>query len=93
MCLSRGDCQDLFDNHGDPRNLTMRSIQDAANTAGITVPEVLANLQRGVSQALRGMTDWTGAQQSAAGIVMHDYAAPPLAPTPPPSPGEKSPGS
>ena len=56
MCLSRGDCENLFDNHGDPRNITMRSIQDAANAAGITVPEALRNIQRDVSIGLTGMT-------------------------------------
>lgn len=94
MCLSRGNCDNLFDNHGDPRNITMQTIQDAANVAGITVPEVLGNLQRGVSNALRGMTDWTGDQQDGNALVMGDYAEPRLSSAPPPpSPGEKSPGS
>lgn len=86
MCLSRGDCQNLFDNHGDPRNITMTTIQDAANVAGITVPEALRNIQRGVSAGLTGMTDWTGGQQ---------VESPPLLSSapPPPSPGERSPGS
>ncbi len=83
MCLSRGDCADLFDNHGDRRNITMQAIQDASNAAGITVPETLRNIQRGVSVGLRDMTDWTGAQ-----------AEPRLSSAPPPpSPGEVSPGS
>jgi hypothetical protein len=94
MCLSRGDCDDLFDNHGDPRNITMRTIQDAANAASITVPEALGNIQRGVSKGLRGMTDWTGAQQDATAMVLDSYAGPHLSSAPPPpSPGEKSPGS
>jgi hypothetical protein len=94
MCLSRGDCDDLFDTHGDPRNITMQTIQDAANIAGITVPEVLGNLQRGVSKGLRGMTDWTGDQQGGASMVAGSTAAPLLSSAPPPpSPGEKSPGS
>lgn len=93
MCLSRGDCDDLFDNHGDPRNITMRTLQDAANVAGITVPEALRNIQRGVSKGLRDMTDWTGAQADA-GVVMDNYADPPLSSAPPPpSPTELSPGS
>jgi hypothetical protein len=92
MCLSRGNCDDLFDNHGDPRNITMRTIQDASHAAGITVAEALANIQRGVSIGLRGMTDWTGAQQTAG--VAATYAGPHLSSAPPPpSPGEKSPGS
>ena len=94
MCLSRGDCEDLFDNHGDPRNITMSTIQDAANLAGITVPEALSNIQRGVSKGLRGMTDWTGDQADARAMVMDNYAEPQLSSaSPPPSPGERSPGS
>ncbi len=94
MCLSRGECENLFDNHGDSRNITMRTIQDAANVAGITVPEALHNIQRGVSKGLLGMTDWTGDQADATAIVMDNYAEPPLSSmTPSPSPGEKSPGS
>src|ERR687886_1104462 len=94
MCLSRGICQNLFDNHGDPRNITMQTIQDAANAAGITVPEALGNIQRGVSIGLTGMTDWTGAQDDEQGMAMDRYFNPLLSSTPPsPSPGERSPGS
>ena len=94
MCLSRGDCDNLFDNHGDPRNITMQMLQDAANVAGITVPETLANIQRGVSKGLGGMTDWTGDQAGGQSMVLDNYAEPPLSSAaPPPSPGEKSPGS
>jgi hypothetical protein len=72
----------------------MRTIQDAANAASITVPETLGNIQRGVSKGLRGMTDWTGAQQDATSMVLDSYAGPHLSSAPPPpSPGEKSPGS
>lgn len=94
MCLSRGDCDNLFDDHGDPRNITMQAIQDASNVAGITVPEVLGNLQRGISKGLRGMTDWTGSQQDDNSLVAGNYAEPRLSSAaPPPSPGERSPGS
>ena len=99
MCLSRGGCEDLFDNHGDPRNITMSMIQDAANVASITVPEALGNIQKGVSNGLRGMTDWTGDQQGGSSLVLDSYAekyaeGPQLSSAPPPpSPGEKSPGS
>ena len=101
MCITRENCGNLFDNHGDPRNITMQTIQDAANVAGITVPEALRNIQRGVSSGLRGMTDWTGAQESTGGqqdsgtLVMDDYAAGPQlsSASPSPSPSEKSPGS
>jgi hypothetical protein len=99
MCLMRGDCDDLFSDHGDPMNITMGDLQNAANAASITVPEALANMQRGVSKGLRGMTDWTGDQEGGASLVLGNYAekyaegpqrssAPP-----PPSPGERSPGS
>lgn len=99
MCLTRGDCDDLFTDHGDPRNITMTALQDAANAAGITVPEALANIQKGVSKGLRGMTDWTGDQQNAGSLVLDNYAekyaeGPQLSSAPPPpSPGERSPGS
>ena len=68
MCLSRGDCDNLFDNHGDPRNITMATIQDAANVASLTVPEVLRNIQRGVSKGLSGMTDWTDDQSDGSSL-------------------------
>ena len=94
MCLSRGDCDNLFDNHGDPRNITMTTIQDAANVASLTVPEVLRNIQRGVSKGLSGMTDWTGDQADGSALVMDNYAELPISSAAPaPSPGEKSPGS
>ncbi len=94
MSLSRGDCDDLFDNHGDPRNITMSMLQNAANAAGITVPETLRNIQRGVSKGLTGMTDWTGDQDDARALVGDTFAGPQLSSAPPPpSPGERSPGS
>ena len=94
MCLTRGDCENLFDNHGDPRNITMTALQDAANAASITVPEALRNIQRGVSKGLTGMTDWTGDQGDAQALVSDTYAGPQLSSAPPPpSPGEVSPGS
>jgi N-acetylglucosamine-6-phosphate deacetylase len=95
MCLTRGDCQDVFNDHGDPRNITMTTLQTAANGASITVPEALSNIQKGVSRALRGMTDWTGDQQGGSSLVLGSYAEGPQLSSapPPPSPGEKSPGS
>lgn len=99
MCLTRGDCEDVFDNHGNPLNITMQNLQDAANAASITVPEALGNMQRGVSRALRGMTDWTGDQQGGSSLVLDNYAGkyaegPQLSSAPPPpSPTERSPGS
>lgn len=99
MCLTRGDCEDVFTDHGDPRNITMTALQDAANLAGITIPETLGNIQKGVSKALRGMTDWTGDQNDAQALVLDNYAesyaqGPQLSSAQPaPSPGERSPGS
>lgn len=95
MCLTRGDCEDLFSDHGDPRNITMSTLQDAANVASITVPEALANIQKGVSKGLRGMTDWTGDQQDGSSLVLGNYAEGPQLSSaqPSPSPGERSPGS
>lgn len=98
MCLTRG-CDNVFDDHGDPRNITMAMLQEAANAAAITVPEALSNTQKGVSKALRGMTDWTGDQQGGGSLVLDNYAeqhaqGPQLSSAPPPpSPGERSPGS
>lgn len=102
MCLSRGDCENLFDDHGDPRNITMTAMQNAANAASITVPEALSNIQRGVSRGLTGMTDWTGDQQGGSSLVLGNYAetpansaqAPSQAMSPDtPSPTERSPYS
>ena len=45
MCVSCG-CNKPNDDHGDPRNITQRQIQDAASAAGTTVREVTANIQR-----------------------------------------------
>jgi hypothetical protein len=93
MCLTCG-CGDLFNDHGNPRNITMQQLQDAANAASITVPEALRNIQQGVSEGLRGMTDWTGSQQDTGALVNDTMTEPRLSSAlPPPSPGERSPGS
>jgi hypothetical protein len=75
MCLTCG-CRDYFNDHGDERNITMDRLQNAAHAAGVTVPEALANMQRGVSDALRGMTDWTSAGGDATTLVLDNYAEP-----------------
>lgn len=94
MCLSRGDCDNLFDTHGDPRNITMTTIQNAANAAALTVPETLGNIQRGVSKGLTGMTDWTGDQQGGQSMVLDNYAEPRMTSAPPEPPKhEQSPYS
>jgi hypothetical protein len=74
MCLTCG-CGEYFNNHGDERNITMDTLQHAAHAAGITVPEALANMQRGVSDALHGMTDWSSAGD-ASSLVLDNYAEP-----------------
>ncbi|MBA3945878.1 MAG: hypothetical protein H0X37_15080 [Herpetosiphonaceae bacterium] len=94
MCLTRGDCEDLFSNHGDPRNITMTMLQAASHAAGITVSEALANMQRSVTKALTGMTDWTGDQQGGESGVMETAAATQRSSAAPPPPAhEQSPYS
>jgi len=44
MCASCG-CGRVDDDHGDVRHLTMTDLKDAAQAAGITVPEVAKNLE------------------------------------------------
>lgn len=44
MCLSCG-CGVPDEDHGDERNITMADIQDAADAAGLTVDEVLDNIE------------------------------------------------
>ena len=75
MCLTCG-CGEYFNEHGDDRNITMDRLQHAAHAAGITVPEALAHLQRGVSDALRGMTDLNGSDSDATSLVLDNYAEP-----------------
>lgn len=94
MCLTRGDCDDVFSNHGDPRNITMTMLQAASNSAGITVAEALANMQHSVTKALTGMTDWTGDQQGGHSGVMETDAGLERSSAPPaPPPHEQSPYS
>ena len=44
MCLSCG-CGIPDEDHGDQRNITMANIEDAADAAGLTVDEVLDNIE------------------------------------------------
>ena len=44
MCASCG-CGRVDDDHGDERHLTLTNLKDAAQAAGITVPEVARNLE------------------------------------------------
>jgi hypothetical protein len=49
MCVSCG-CGKLNDNHGDPRNITMDQIQQAASAANCSPEDVARNIQKGASQ-------------------------------------------
>ena len=44
MCASCG-CGRVDDDHGDARHLTMANLKDAAQAAGISVPDVAKNLE------------------------------------------------
>jgi hypothetical protein len=44
MCLSCG-CGIPDEDHGDRKNITMTDIEDAADAAGLTVDEVLDNIE------------------------------------------------
>ena len=80
MCLSCGDSANYFDNHGDPRRITMTTLQNASASCGLTIAETLANIQRGTQDALRGMTDWTGDQQGGGSGVLGGASATSSAP-------------
>jgi hypothetical protein len=64
MCMSCG-CKQVNDDHGDPRNLTMDNLQQAADAAGISVDEAAKNIQAsagektpvGAGAAGKGQTD------------------------------------
>lgn len=49
MCVSCG-CDQVNDEHGDKRNITMQELEQAARAAGITVQEVAKNIQRSVGE-------------------------------------------
>lgn len=44
MCLSCG-CGTPDDDRGDERNITMADLEDAADAAGLTVDEVVDNIE------------------------------------------------
>ncbi len=50
MCLS-GGCDSPNDDHGDPRNITLARLREAAEAQGITVDEAAANILEGVSKS------------------------------------------
>ena len=45
MCMSCG-CGEPNAAHGDERHITLEDLEDAAEAAGITLEEVLQNVQR-----------------------------------------------
>lgn len=47
MCVTCG-CGMVDEDHGDERNLTMEDMRQAAEAAGISVQEVVQNVQRSV---------------------------------------------
>ncbi len=49
MCVSCG-CGEMHDNHGDPRHLTIEDLEQAAEAAGLTVDQVVQNIQTSARQ-------------------------------------------
>jgi hypothetical protein len=60
MCMTCG-CKQPTENHGDERNITMDSLQQAAEAAGISVDEAARNIAASV-----GDRSSVGVGQSAA---------------------------
>ena len=50
MCASCG-CADLSNDHGDPKNITIETLQQAAEAGGVTLKEVAENLRRAAGRA------------------------------------------
>lgn len=48
MCLSCG-CGQPMESHGDPNNITMDTLQRAADAAGIAPEEAARNIQEGMA--------------------------------------------
>ena len=53
MCVSCG-CGTPEDKHGDDRNITLSQLNAAAEAAGITVEEVVENIEEGATSAAGG---------------------------------------
>lgn len=47
MCLSCG-CGKAHDDHGDERHITLETLEEAADAAGISVDEAAGNIQKGM---------------------------------------------
>jgi hypothetical protein len=49
MCMSCG-CGEMHNNHGDPRHLTFEDLKQAADAAGVSVEQVVQNIQTSTHQ-------------------------------------------
>jgi hypothetical protein len=56
-------CKQFNEDHGDPRNLTMKDFQDAAQAAGTDVQQVARNIREG----FEGSGSMTGSDYSGSG--------------------------
>jgi hypothetical protein len=56
-------CKQFNEDHGDPRNLTMKTFQDAAQAAGTDVQQVARNIE----EAFQGSGSMTGSYYSGSG--------------------------
>jgi len=53
MCLSCG-CRVPDDDHGDPRNIVMKQIADAAAAESATVETIMKNIDEAVADVVTG---------------------------------------
>jgi hypothetical protein len=53
MCLSCG-CGEPNENHGDPRNITMQKLEEAAEAANISTQEAAQNIVEGLQSSGSG---------------------------------------
>jgi hypothetical protein len=53
MCLSCG-CGEPNENHGDPRNITMQELEEAAEAANISTQEAAQNIVEGLESSGSG---------------------------------------
>jgi hypothetical protein len=53
MCLSCG-CGEPNENHGDPRNITMQKLEEAAEAANISTQEAAQNIVEGLESSGSG---------------------------------------
>jgi hypothetical protein len=67
MCLSCG-CNAPDDDHGDKRNITTKSLQDAAQAGGVnSAQEVVKNIQQGFETAGSGSSKTAAMAGSGSG--------------------------